>query len=69
MLSKPSVTTHDIAKLLKVTEATVRCLDFPGAKLRANRLGREFRMANTYLDTFVNTHATKPGLRRQGETD
>ena len=59
MLSKPFLTTHEIAELLKVSEATVRTLIHEG-ELRAVRFGREFRIAVKDLEAFVNSHATRP---------
>lgn len=59
MLSKPFMTTHEIAALLKVSEATVRSWIHDG-ELRAARLGREFRIAVKDLEEFVNAHMTKP---------
>lgn len=58
MLSRPFMTTHDIAELLKVSEATVRRWIHEG-ELRAIRFGREFRIAARDLETFVNDHATR----------
>lgn len=59
MLSKPFMTTHEIAELLKVNEATVRAW-IHGEDLRAVKLGREFRVAVKDLEAFVNAHATRP---------
>ena len=59
MLSKPFMTTHEIAELLKVSEATVRSWIHEG-ELRAVRFGREFRVAVKDLEAFVNAHATRP---------
>lgn len=59
MLSKPFFTTHEIAELLKVSEATIRSWIHKG-DLRAVRFGREFRVAAKDLDAFVNAHATQP---------
>lgn len=58
MLSKPFLTTHEIAELLKVSEATVRTWIHEG-ELRAIRFGREFRVAVKDLEWFVNAHATQ----------
>lgn len=58
MLSKPFMTTHEIAELLKVREQTVRGWINRG-ELRAVKLGREFRVAVKDLETFVNDHATR----------
>ena len=59
MLSKPFFTIHEIAELLKISEATIRNWIHAG-ELRAVRLGREFRVAAKDLEAFVNAHATRP---------
>lgn len=59
MLSKPFMTTQEIAKLLKVREQTVRSW-IHLRDLRAVKLGREFRVAAKDLEAFVNAHATRP---------
>ncbi|MBO9418956.1 helix-turn-helix domain-containing protein [Labrenzia sp. R4_2] len=58
MLSKPFLTTHEIAELLKVREPTVRTW-IHQQELRAVKLGREFRVAVKDLEAFVNEHATR----------
>lgn len=58
MLSKPFMTTHEIAELLKVKEATVRSW-IHHQELRAVKLGREFRVAVKDLEAFVNERATR----------
>lgn len=58
MLSKPFMTTHEVAGLLKVSEATIRNWIHEG-ELRAIRVGREFRVAVKDLEAFVNEHATR----------
>ncbi len=58
MLSKPFMTTHEIAELLKVGEPTVRSW-IHGQELRAVKLGREFRVAVKDLEAFVNERATR----------
>lgn len=58
MLSKPFMTTHEIAELLKVSEATVRTWIHEG-ELRAIRIGREFRVSAKDMEAFVNAHATR----------
>jgi len=58
MLSKPFMTTHEIAELFKVSEATVRAWIHEG-ELRAIRVGREFRVAVKELEAFVEAHATR----------
>ena len=59
MLSKPLMTTHEVAELLQVREGTVRSW-IHDQELRAVRLGREFRVAVKDLEAFVNAHATRP---------
>ena len=66
MLSKPFMTTHEIAELLKVSEATVRTWIHEG-DLRAIRFGREFRIAVKDLEAFVNAHATRPAEEGDGK--
>ena len=68
MLSKPFLTTHEIAELLKVRESTVRGW-IHGEELRAVRLGREFRVAVNDLEAFVNEHATRPPSSDMGEAE
>jgi len=58
MLSKPFMTTQEIAELLKVRESTVRSW-IRGEELRAVKIGREFRIAVKDLEAFVNDHATR----------
>jgi len=58
MLSRPFMTTHEIAELLKVREATVRSW-IHHEELRAVKLGREFRVAVKDLEAFVNERATR----------
>lgn len=69
MLSKPFFTTHEVAELLKVSEATVRSW-IHDHKLRAIRLGREFRVAVKDLEAFVNANATTrpPGDREDNSS-
>jgi len=58
VLSRPFMTTHEIAELLKVREQTVRAW-IHQRELRAVRLGREFRVAVRDLEAFVDAHATR----------
>lgn len=58
MLSKPFMTTHEIAELLKVREPTVRSW-IRNQELRAVNLGREFRVAVKDLEAFLNERATR----------
>lgn len=64
MLSKPLLTTHEIAELLKVKEATVRSW-IHHQELRAVKLGREFRVAVKDLEAFVNERATRDAVKRE----
>ena len=64
MLSKPFYTIHEIAELLKVSEATVRNW-IHESELRAVRFGREFRVAAKDLEAFVNAHATRPAAEQK----
>ena len=68
MLSKPFLTTQEIAELLKVREQTVRKW-IHQQELRAVKLGREFRVAAKDLESFVNEHATRePSWRDEAGT-
>ncbi len=58
MLSKPFMTTQEIAELLKVKEPTVRSW-IHHQELRAVKLGREFRVAVKDLEEFVNERTTR----------
>lgn len=58
MLSKPFLTTHEIAELLKVGEPTVRTW-IHNEDLRAVKLGREFRVSVKDLEAFVEERATR----------
>ncbi len=58
MLSKPFLTTPEIAELLKVSEPTVRSWIHDG-DLRAIKLGREFRVAVKDMEAFLNRRATR----------
>ncbi len=57
MLSKPFLTTLEIADLLKVGEQTVRTW-IHQKELRAVKLGREYRVAVKDLEIFVDQNAT-----------
>lgn len=57
MLSKPFMTTQEVAELLKVGEPTVRAW-IHDKKLRAVRLGREYRVAVKDLQAFVDARVT-----------
>jgi len=54
MLGKPLLTTHEVATLLKVKEATVRAWIRAG-ELPAVQLNREWRIAVKHLEEFVES--------------
>lgn len=68
MLTRPFLTTHEIAELLKVSEATVRAWIHEG-ELRAARFGREFRVAAKDLEAFVEAHILKPAADGKDKPD
>jgi excisionase family DNA binding protein len=63
MLSRPFFTTHDIAEVLKVNEATVRGWIKSG-DLRAVDIGREWRVAQIDLEAFLDAHANRSAIRQ-----
>ncbi len=67
MLSRPFLTTQEIAELLKVSEATVRTW-IHDESLRAVRIGRDFRVAAKDLEAFLDAHATRPSGRHEEES-
>lgn len=56
MLSKPLMTVHETAAVLKVKESTVRAW-IREHKLRAIKFGREWRVAVVDLEHFLNQNA------------
>jgi len=58
MLSKPMLTLHEVAELLKVKESTVRAWIKDG-QLRAFKFGRDWRVAVKDLENFVEAHANR----------
>jgi len=68
VLTKPFLTTHEVAELLKVGEQTVRGW-IRSEDLRAVRLGREFRVAVRDLEAFIDEHATRPPSWRDSRSD
>ena len=58
MLSKPLMTVHEVADLLKVKESTVRSW-IKDNDLRAIKLGRDWRVAVKDLEAFVEAHANR----------
>lgn len=59
MLSKPMLTVHEIADLLKMRESTVRAWIRDG-DLRAIKMGRDWRVAVKDLEAFMEGHANRP---------
>lgn len=57
MLRKPLLTTHEVAALLKVKEATVRRW-IRNRELPALLIGREWRIAAIQLEEFLALRAT-----------
>ncbi len=59
MLSKPMLTVHEIADLLKMRESTVRAWIRDG-DLRAIKMGRDWRVAVKDLEAYLEDHANRP---------
>ncbi len=59
MLSKPLLTIHEVADLLKMKESTVRSWIRDG-ELRAIKMGRDWRVAVKDLEAYLDAHANKP---------
>ncbi len=59
MLSRPMLTVHEVADLLKIKESTVRTWIHDDS-LRAVKFGRDWRIAHKDLETFVNARANRP---------
>ncbi len=65
MLRSPLLTVHDAADLLKVKESTVRSL-INEKRLRAVKVGKEWRIAEVDLLAFLNENANRgPDTRPQ----
>lgn len=58
MLSKPLLTVHEVAELLKMRESTVRSWINDG-RLRAIKFGRDWRVAQRDLEAYLNAHANR----------
>lgn len=58
MLSKPMLTIHEVAALLKMRESTVRAWINEG-QLRAVKFGRDWRVAQRDLEAYLNAHANR----------
>ena len=59
MLSRPLLTIHEVAGLLKVKESTVRTWIKDG-DLRAVKFGREWRVIQKDLEAYLEDHANRP---------
>ena len=59
MLTRPMLTVHEVADLLKVRESTVRAWIHDNS-LRAVKFGREWRVGHKDLEMFLNSHANRP---------
>jgi len=64
MLTRQFLTVKEVADLLKIGEVTVRHW-IKGGELRAIDVGREWRIAPSDLEQFLQRHATTP--QRTGE--
>ncbi len=62
MLSRPMLTVHEVADLLKVKETTIRAW-IHEQSLRAVKFGRDWRVAQKDLEAFVNERANRPPER------
>ncbi len=58
MLSRPMLTVHEVADLLKVKESTIRSW-IHDESLRAVKFGRDWRVAQKDLEVFVNVRANR----------
>jgi excisionase family DNA binding protein len=58
MLTKPLLTVHEVADMLKLKESTIRNL-IVMKKLRAIKFGREWRVAQRDLEAFLNDNANR----------
>lgn len=68
MLSRPLMTTQEVAELLKVKEATVRKWIRDG-ELPAIQFHREWRIAVRHLEEFVAERLTIAERPRQGSDE
>ena len=59
MLSRPLLTVHEVAELLKVRESTVRTW-IHDRSLRAIKFGKEWRVAQKDLEAHLEAHANRP---------
>ena len=63
MLNAPMLTVHEAADLLKVKESTVRSL-INNKQLRAVKVGKEWRIAEVDLMSFLNANANRDSRQR-----
>lgn len=61
MLSRPLLTVHETAEHLKVKESTIRAW-IRQEKLRAIKFGREWRVAISDLERFLNENANREAV-------
>lgn len=66
MLTKPMMTVHDAADFLKVRESTVRAL-INDKRLRAVKIGKEWRIAQVDLLAFLNENANRDPDEHEAE--
>lgn len=66
MLSRPLMTTHEVAELLKMKEATVRKWIRDG-ELPAIQFHREWRVSVRHLEEFVSARLSPSQLRPSGD--
>ena len=66
MLSKPMLTLHEVADLLKMKESTIRSWINNG-DLPAFKFGREWRVAQKDLEAFVIDHASQASKKTAEE--
>ena len=58
MLSRPLLTVHEVADMLKLKESTIRRL-IGARKLRAIKFGREWRVTARDLEMFLDENANR----------
>lgn len=66
MLSRPLMTTHEVAELLKMKEATVRKWIRDG-ELPAIQFHREWRVSVRHLEEFVSARLSPSRLQPSGD--
>ncbi len=66
MLSRPLLTTHEVAELLKMKEATVRKWIRDG-ELPAIQFHREWRVSMRHLEEFVTARLSSPRSQPCGD--